>query len=280
MFSQIAGQELGIPTDRIAMVMGDTALVPFDTSTSASRSTVFMGNAVIKACGHIKTQLRTFAAQAFKLPEDQVEIERGVVRLPDRELSYLDVLKAHFGPPRGEIIGIGEERNAYTPGHPLGGSPAFWELMCAAAEVEVDVETGMVRILKVALVSDIGKALNPSQVEGQDEGSAVMGVGHTLMEHLILDDHGRIRNLGALDYRIPTTQDCPLQLDSILVENGDGPGPYGAKGGRRRIWPSRRRSGPPSIRPRGQPAAAAAHAQRIWQAIRNRRIRRAPPGSR
>ena len=114
---------------------------------------------------------------------------------------------------------MGEERNAFVPGHPLGGSPAFWEFMCAAAEVEVDVETGMVRILRIVLVSDVGKALNPHQVEGQDEGSAVMGIGHTLMEHLILDDRGRIRNLGALDYRIPTVQDIPFHLESILVEH-------------------------------------------------------------
>lgn len=229
-FAQIAGEELGIATDRVAMVMGDTAVVPFDTSTSASRSTVFMGNAVIKACRHIKAQLRTFAAQAFNVDENRVDVGNGVVRLPDRELTFIDVLKAHFGPPRGELIGIGEERNPYKAGHPLGGSPAFWEMMCAAAEVEVDMETGMVRILKVALVSDVGKALNPAQVETQDEGSAVMGVGHTLMEHLILDNRGRIRNLGALDYRIPTIQDIPFELESILVENADGPGPYGAKG--------------------------------------------------
>ena len=228
--SQIAAEELGMPTDRVAMVMGDTALVPFDTSTSASRSTVFMGNAVMKACRHIKAQLRTFAAEAFALAEDRIDVGNGVVGLPGRELTFVDVLKAHFGPPRGEIIGIGEERNAFNPGHPLGGSPAFWEMMCAAAEVEVDTETGMVRILKIALVSDIGRALNPAQVETQDEGSAVMGVGHTLMEHLLLDDRGRIRNLGALDYRIPTIQDIPLELESILVENADGPGPYGAKG--------------------------------------------------
>jgi CO/xanthine dehydrogenase Mo-binding subunit len=228
--AQIAAEEFGMSTDRVAMVMGDTAVVPFDTSTSASRSTVFMGNAVLKACRHIKTQIRAAAATAFQVPEDQVEVGNGVVRLPDRELSFPELLKAHFGPPRGEFIGIGEERNAAVPSHPLGGSPAFWELMCAAAEVEVDVETGMVRILKIVLVSDIGKALNPSQVEGQDEGSAVMGVGHTLMEHILLDAHGRIRNLGALDYRIPTIQDIPFHLDSILVENGDGPGPYGAKG--------------------------------------------------
>jgi CO/xanthine dehydrogenase Mo-binding subunit len=229
-FAQIAAQELGVPTDRIAMVMGDTAIVPFDTSTSASRSTVFMGNAVLKACQHIKSQLRAAAASAYKVDEAQVEVGNGVVKLPGKEVTFVDVIKAHFGPPRGEFIGMGEERNAFVPGHPLGGSPAFWEFMCAAAEVEVDVETGMVRILKIVLVSDVGKALNPHQVEGQDEGSAVMGIGHTLMEHLILDDHGRIRNLGALDYRIPTVQDIPFHLESILVEHGDGPGPYGAKG--------------------------------------------------
>jgi CO/xanthine dehydrogenase Mo-binding subunit len=102
--------------------------------------------------------------------------------------------------------------------------------MCAAAEVEVDLETGMVQILKLVLVSDIGKALNPAQVEAQDEGAAVMGLGHTLMEQLILDERGRILNLGSLDYRIPTVEDTPLKLHSIFIENGDGPGPYGAKG--------------------------------------------------
>jgi len=79
-------------------------------------------------------------------------------------------------------------------------------------------------------VSDVGKALNPRQVEAQDEGAAMMGIGHTLMEHLILDEHGRIVNLGALDYRIPTIRDIPLDLYSFLIENADGPGPHGSKG--------------------------------------------------
>jgi CO/xanthine dehydrogenase Mo-binding subunit len=102
--------------------------------------------------------------------------------------------------------------------------------MCAAAEVEVDPDTGLVQLLKLALVSDIGKAINPQQVEAQDEGAAVMGLGHTFMEQLLLDEHGRILNLGALDYRIPTIQDAPSSLHSVLIENADGPGPYGAKG--------------------------------------------------
>jgi CO/xanthine dehydrogenase Mo-binding subunit len=228
--TQIAAQELGIAPDRIAVVMGDTSVVPFDSSTSASRSTVFMGNALIKACVDINRQLKEMAAEAFHIAEDAITVDHGRVRLPDRELSYPELLKAFFGPPRGEVIGIGQERNRHIAGHPLGGSPAFWELMCAAAEVEVDPETGMVQIVNLVLVSDIGKALNPAQVEAQDEGAAVMGLGHTLMEHLILDGRGRILNLGALDYRIPTVEDTPLKLHSILIENGDGPGPYGAKG--------------------------------------------------
>jgi CO/xanthine dehydrogenase Mo-binding subunit len=228
--TQIAAQELGIAPGRIAIIMGDTSVVPFDSSTSASRSTVFMGNALVKACLDIKRQLRTMAAEAFQVAEDAVAVEAGRVHLRDRELTYADLMKACFGPPRGEVIGVGQERNRYIADHPLGGKPAFWELMCAAAEVEVDPETGMVQVLKLVLASDIGKALNPVQVEAQDEGAAVMGLGHTLMEQLVLDEHGRILNLGSLDYRIPTVEDAPRSLESILIENGDGPGPYGAKG--------------------------------------------------
>ena len=228
--AQIAAEELGMPPDRIAVVMGDTSVVPFDSSTSASRSTVFMGNALVKACRDIRRQLARMAAELLGAAEDAVSVEPGRVSVNGRELTYPELLKAYFGPPRGEVIGVGEERNRFIADHPLGGKPAFWELMCAAAEVEVDSETGMPQIHKIVLVSDIGKALNPAQVEAQDEGAAVMGIGHTLMEQLILDDHGRIRNLGSIDYRVPTVEDAALELHSILIENGDGPGPYGAKG--------------------------------------------------
>ena len=211
---QIAAQELGLTPDRIAIVMGDTSLVPFDSSTSASRSTVFMGNAIMSACDSVKKQLRKMAEA---IPE-----ARG---MPTAEL-----LRAHFGPTRGEVIGIGESGNAFEPGHPLGGRAAFWELMCAASEVAVDPETGETTIVKLVLVSDVGKALNPHQVEAQDEGAAVMGLGHSLMEQLFLGADGRILNLGSLDYRIPSIKDVPLALETHLIENGDGPGPYGAKG--------------------------------------------------
>jgi CO/xanthine dehydrogenase Mo-binding subunit len=229
-FTQLASDELGIAPERITIVMGDTAVVPFDSSTSASRSTVFMGNAILKACRDIKSQLSRMASEEFGVPEAAVEVGAGRIGLPDRDWSFAELLQRRYGSSLGELIATGSERSNYIPDHPLGGRPAFWELMCAAAEVEVDKETGVVQVLRLVLASDIGKALNPKQVEAQDEGAAVMGLGHTLMEQLILDRHGRILNLGALDYRIPTIQDIPLVLDSVLIENGDGPGPFGAKG--------------------------------------------------
>ena len=130
----------------------------------------------------------------------------------------------------GEIIGVGESRKEAEPDHPLGGTSAFYEFNCTAVEASVDRGTGDITIHRYVTVSDVGKALNPSQVRGQDEGAAVMGLGHTLMEHYILDDTGRIRNLGAIDYRIPTSMDLPLRMESDMIENADGPGPYGAKG--------------------------------------------------
>jgi CO/xanthine dehydrogenase Mo-binding subunit len=94
----------------------------------------------------------------------------------------------------------------------------------------VDRETGELLLTRHVTVSDVGTELNPLQVVSQDEGAAIMGLGHSQMEQLLLDEHGRIRNLGALDYRIPTFKDVPLELISAAVENHDGPGPYGSKG--------------------------------------------------
>ena len=170
------------------------------------------------------------AARLHGLAEDAVGVDRGVVRLPHREVPIVEVLKAGLGRLGGELIGNGETRKEDEPGHPLGGSAAFWEFNCTAVEAEVDEGTGDITLHRYVTVSDVGKALNPLQVRMQDEGAAIMGLGHTLMEHLIHDEAGRLRNLGAIDYRIPTSLDLPLRIESDMVENGDGPGPYGAKG--------------------------------------------------
>jgi CO/xanthine dehydrogenase Mo-binding subunit len=191
-FAQIAAHELGLPLEHVSVVMGDTGVVPYDQQTSASRSTVLMGNAVIAACKQVLEQRRAGRT--------------------------------------GEIVGVGDARKEPDPDHPLGGSAAFFEFNATAVELSVDEGTGDITIHRHVTVSDIGKAINRLQVQMQDEGAAIMGLGHTLMERYIWDDAGRIRNLGAIDYRIPTSMDLPAEMISDMIENGDGPGPYGAKG--------------------------------------------------
>jgi CO/xanthine dehydrogenase Mo-binding subunit len=205
-------------------------VVPYDQQTSASRSTVLMGNAVLAACRDIQAKLRAMAARLHAVDEASIVVDRGVVRLPDRDLSVLEVLRPGLGRLGGELTGNGEMRKDAEPEHPLGGSAAFFEFNCTAVEAEVDEATGDLTIARYVTVSDVGKAINPLQVRMQDEGAAIQGLGHTLMEHYIFDDGGRIRNLGAIDYRIPTSMDLPVEMQSELVENEDGPGPYGSKG--------------------------------------------------
>jgi CO/xanthine dehydrogenase Mo-binding subunit len=170
------------------------------------------------------------AAQADGVPEADVVVSEGVVRLADRVIPIREVLADGLGRLGGELVGLGEARKDAEPGHPLGGAPAFFEFDCTAVEAEVDEETGDITIVRHVMVSDVGKAINPLQVRMQDEGAAIQGLGHTLMEQYHFDEGGRIRNLGAIDYRIPTSMDLPGEMVSEIVENGDGPGPYGAKG--------------------------------------------------
>jgi CO/xanthine dehydrogenase Mo-binding subunit len=229
-FSQIASEELGVPLEKIVVTMGDTGAVPFDLQTSASRSTVVMGNAIINACGEVKRRLSDLAAEYYGVALEAIRVSPGVVHLPEGDRSFPELLKDRFGRVKGEVIGVGEARYEYLKGHPLGGRPAFYEVVAIAAEVEVDRETGETEIHKLIVVGDVGRAINPQHVAMQDEGAAVQGLGHSVMEHYIMDSSGRILNLGALDYRIPTTKDVPRQLRSIHIENSDGPGPYGAKG--------------------------------------------------
>jgi CO/xanthine dehydrogenase Mo-binding subunit len=229
-FAQIAAQELGAPLDWVTVVMGDTAVVPYDQQTSASRSSVLMGNAVLNACRDVQAKIRVMAARLEGVDAAGIVVDKGEVRIGERVWPLRDVLVRGLGRLGGEVIGIGEMRKEADPDHPLGGTAAFYEFNCTAVELSVDRDTGDITIHRHVTVSDVGRALNPVQVRGQDEGAAIMGLGHTLMEHYILDETGRIRNLGAIDYRIPTSMDLPVEIESAIIENGDGPGPYGAKG--------------------------------------------------
>jgi CO/xanthine dehydrogenase Mo-binding subunit len=210
--------------------MGDTAAVPYDQQTSASRSSVLMGNAVLLACRDVQARLARMAARLEGVDEAAITVTPGTLHVHGRALPIRDVLARGLGRLGGEVIGLGEARKEAELEHPLGGTAAFYEFNCTAVEVEVDQGTGDVAVRRHVTVSDVGRALNAAQVRGQDEGAAIMGLGHTLMEQVLLDDEGRIRNLGAIDYKIPTTLDLPASIESETVENADGPGPYGAKG--------------------------------------------------
>jgi CO/xanthine dehydrogenase Mo-binding subunit len=212
-FSQIAADELDVPISEVSMVMGDTSIVPYDQQTSASRSTVLMGNAIIAACTDIKSKIRTKLGDGY-----------------DETKTAREQVAGALGRLGGEIVGVGDDRKEADPDHPLGGSAAFYEFNATAVEISVDEETGDITIHRHVTVSDVGRAINRLQVQMQDEGAAIMGLGHTLMEHYIFDEAGRVRNLGAIDYRIPTSMDLPDEMLSAMVENADGPGPYGAKG--------------------------------------------------
>jgi len=229
-FAQIAATEMGTSLGKVNVIMGDTAVVPYDQQTSASRSTVFMGNAIMRACRDIQAQVAAMAATAESVPESQIVVDRGVVNLPRGEVPIIEVVQASLGKLGGEVIGVGVYRKEVEPDHPLGGSPAFYEFNCTAIELSVDEATGHITVPPHVIVGDTGKSLNPQQVAGQDEGAAIMGLGHTLMEHMILDESGFVRNLGAMDYRIPTSMDLPQHMESAAIENEDGPGPYGSKG--------------------------------------------------
>ncbi|MGH2394913.1 MAG: xanthine dehydrogenase family protein molybdopterin-binding subunit, partial [Candidatus Limnocylindria bacterium] len=109
-FAQIAAEELGVPLDRITVVSGDTFIVPYDQQTSAARSSVLMGNAILEACRQVHDQLRQMAARADGVDQSLVSVERGVVRLPDRELPLVDILRAGLGRLGGELVGNGVAR--------------------------------------------------------------------------------------------------------------------------------------------------------------------------
>jgi CO/xanthine dehydrogenase Mo-binding subunit len=141
-------------------------------------------------------------------------------------MSYGHVVSAFFGMPGGELIGRGYMRPDGTLGKTL---PLFWETGMGSAEIAVDEETGTIQVEKYVTVADVGRALNPLQAEGQDEGAAIQGLGNTLFEALEYEN-GQPLNASLVDYRVPRFTDLPALFTSALVENSDGPGPYGAKG--------------------------------------------------
>lgn len=224
--SQIVAEELSLALEKVTMRPTDTMYTPYDRSTGSSRSTTVMGRAVQEAARDAREQLVQIASRNLEVPPERVCLDNGNIAIGERRISYGELISRHFATGGGEIVGRGslEEMRQEPPRNPL-----FWEIGIGGVEVGVDKETGKINVRKYVTVADVGKAINPMQCEGQDEGAAMMGVGHSLYESIVYQN-GQVINPNLVDYRVPKFEDMPKQFECFLVENADGPGPYGAKG--------------------------------------------------
>lgn len=228
--AQIAAEVLTVPVSKVLVPGADTNFTPYDRSTGASRSTTVAGKAVERAALAVRASLLETAAIVFGVKSsDGLEVANGGVTYNGVSLTFSEIIAKRFGFAGGELIGHGEVK-------PEGGSgsyeegPVFWEVCIAGAEIEVNKNTGVVRVVRTASVADVGKAINPVQVERQDEGATMQGIGNALFEEMLHSPDGDLLNDTLLDYRIPTMLDMPEEMKCVIVENGDGPGPFGSKG--------------------------------------------------
>lgn len=226
--AQIAAEVLALPLSRVSVVPPDTSITPYDQTSSSSRSTTMVGRAVQEAAEDVVDQLRKIAAAKLGVKNRRFSVDDGAVVSGSTRLTYTELLDHYFGMRGGELIG----RGVVAPGRtaaPLGGSTPFWEVAMGGAEISVDEETGAISVESYASVSDVGRCINPQQCEAQDEGAVMQGLGHTLLEEMVYEG-GQLLNADLVGYRVPRAGDLPARLETRFVENGDGAGPFGAKG--------------------------------------------------
>jgi len=222
--TQICAQALGVPLDKFDLVPADTDLTPDCGKTSASRQTFVSGKAAMMAGEQLRAsilQMCNAPAQAsIRLQECALWIESGelrekfdLCRLPLDDLGYVLSAEATFDPPTKPLDQDGQ-----------GVPYAVYGFGAQLAEVEIDLDLGSVRVLKLTAAHDVGRAINPTLIEGQIEGGAAQGLGMALMEEFV---PGRGENLH--DYLIPTIGDMP-PVEFVLIEDPSPVGPFGAKG--------------------------------------------------
>ena len=228
--AQIAAEVLAMDPTRVAVHGTDTRFTPYDRSTGASRSTTVAGKAVELAARKVLDALLETAEAFFETSERrELKADDGRIWCRGSSVAYAELIAKRFGFVGGELRGHGEVRPQQGSGSFAEG-PVFWEVCVAGAEIELDRDTGAVRVLQTSSIADVGRAINPQLIERQDEGGALQGIGNALFEEMLYTDDGVLLNDTLLDYRIPATEDVPEKMTCIIVENGDGPGPFGAKG--------------------------------------------------
>ena len=237
--AQIAAEELGIPYECVTVLAADTELTPFDLGTYGSRVTLIGGNATRHAAKDLKEKIVKAVADKLEANPEDLELKNNSIFIkgyPEKKLSFSDAVllcqQALGGRP---VIGEGcynpEEEGVldikalcergegnYSPTYSFGAQ---------VAEVEVDRQSGEVRVHKITAAHDCGRALNPMSVEGQLEGSVSMGLGYALTEEVITED-GLMMNPSFLDYKLLSSLDVP-GMEVIPIESNDPVGPFGAK---------------------------------------------------
>jgi CO/xanthine dehydrogenase Mo-binding subunit len=227
--AQIAGKELGVPMAHIQVLGVDTDVVPYDLTTSSSRSTFHMGKAVQLAAQDIMRQLKAIVAKEYAMPEDKISFAEGKIRLPETALDYAEVMFKRFGMQGGTLVGDGQVKTSVKNEFGEKSTSAFWFMAAGAAEVEVDIDTGKFKLLKYATAVDVGKALNPLGCRQQLAGAVITGIGQAMFEEIAYDN-GQLINPNLVDYVLPSLNDMPVVIDPIAVETPDPNGPFGAKG--------------------------------------------------
>ncbi|WP_134702814.1 xanthine dehydrogenase family protein molybdopterin-binding subunit [Ammoniphilus sp. YIM 78166] len=232
--SQIAGEVLGVSLEDIQVIDHDTDIIPYDLGSWGSRTTYVNGLAVKDAAEQARAEMLELAGLRFDLPADALEIKEGKIGPRadwSQAVSIADVTRFAAQKEGRVISGKGRYFDPEAPKFARGeGAHNFPNLVygCQMAEVEVDMETGQVKVLQIVAAHDVGKAINPASVEGQLEGGIVQGIGYALTEGII-EVEGKNVNPGFLDYKILSSADIP-KMDIIIVEDLDNEGPFKAKG--------------------------------------------------
>ena len=241
---QIAAEELGVTVDDIVLVSGDSELCPYDIGNWLSAGIYVSGQAVRKAAANAKQQLLDYAAEALEVKVDDLAIEQGQIYVkaaPEKTVSFSDLYKYGIQIKSGDpILGKGYTKSVQDIafwGGTFKGTAALssgggrftdaYGLAATVAEVEVNKETGKVKIIKITVGDDCGFDINPLSVEGQLESQAVMAIGDVLFEEVVTSE-GRVINPTLADYKIPGAPDVP-ELTTISVQSNDPNGPFGAK---------------------------------------------------
>lgn len=230
-FCQIVAEELGIRYDAVQLVTADTFTTPNAGPTSASRVTYVTGNAMLKAARTLKDTFRLVAEEVLGAKDLVFANEK--IRSkdhPGRKISFKKLAKEchNRGLQVVETAWHDITTKDVDPETGQGDAYAIYAYASQLAEVEVDTETGKVDVLRIVAAHDVGKAINPSNVEAQIEGGVVMGLGYALEEE-IKQDGGYLKNRSLGEYMVPTSLDVP-QIEPHIVEVPVSSGPYGAKG--------------------------------------------------